>query len=352
MNETYVIHKDNEKEGNTKNCPIVQDLLPLYHDEVCSEESKLMVENHLTKCEVCKKIADELNNVSTEKQLSREAGYVLKRHAQKETRKSALVGGIVAGILMIPLIVCLICNLATGHGLSWFYIVLASLLVTASLTVTPFVASSKEKKFLWTLGLFTVSLLLLFIVIVIYVQGNWFWLVAVPTILGLSVFFAPFVAHIVFKRGVLAKTKGIMVMLWDTLWLYAVIGVCGYYVNTSEYWRISLQITSFCVLIAWIVFLIARYVRFPKVHMPMLVKAGILTLLSGVFIIAINDIVNWIISGSYLCTFTQFHFARWNESTINPNINMIILLVTLTVGLFLLTVGITTKKGEAEKHTT
>ena len=338
MNETYGIDKV------STTCPIVQDLLPLYHDEVCSEESKLMVENHLTKCEVCKKIADELNNVSTEKQLSHEAGYVLKRHAQKETRKSTLVGGIVAGILMIPLIVCLICNLATGHGLSWFYIVLASLLVTASLTVTPFVAISKEKKFLWTLGLFTVSLLLLFMVIVIYVQGNWFWLVAVPTILGLSVFFAPFVAHIVFKKGILSKTKGIMVMLWDTMWLYAVIIVCGIYVNTSEYWRISLQITSFCVLIAWIFFLIARYVKFPKVHIPKLVKAGLLTLLSGVLIMTINDIVNWIIYGTYLCSMAQFDFTVWNDSTINSNVYMIILFTTTTVGLLLMALGLTAKK--------
>ena len=36
-------------------CEIVKDLLPLYHDGVCSEESTAMVEQHLSECESCKK---------------------------------------------------------------------------------------------------------------------------------------------------------------------------------------------------------------------------------------------------------------------------------------------------------
>ena len=36
------------------NCKIVQDLLPLYHDGVCSEESRAAVEEHLAGCESCR----------------------------------------------------------------------------------------------------------------------------------------------------------------------------------------------------------------------------------------------------------------------------------------------------------
>lgn len=36
------------------NCNIVRDLLPLYIDEVCSDESKRMVEEHLNNCGFCK----------------------------------------------------------------------------------------------------------------------------------------------------------------------------------------------------------------------------------------------------------------------------------------------------------
>lgn len=36
------------------NCKIVQDLLPLYHDGVCSEESRAAVEEHLAGCAACR----------------------------------------------------------------------------------------------------------------------------------------------------------------------------------------------------------------------------------------------------------------------------------------------------------
>ena len=35
-------------------CEVIKDLLPLYHDDVCSNESKTIVEEHLKDCESCK----------------------------------------------------------------------------------------------------------------------------------------------------------------------------------------------------------------------------------------------------------------------------------------------------------
>lgn len=35
-------------------CEIIKDLLPLYHDGVCSKDSRTMIEEHLTDCEGCK----------------------------------------------------------------------------------------------------------------------------------------------------------------------------------------------------------------------------------------------------------------------------------------------------------
>ena len=39
-------------------CEIVQDLLPLYEDEVCSEASRTVVEEHLKECVSCRKLLD------------------------------------------------------------------------------------------------------------------------------------------------------------------------------------------------------------------------------------------------------------------------------------------------------
>ncbi|MEW4326972.1 zf-HC2 domain-containing protein [Rossellomorea marisflavi] len=35
-------------------CRVIEDLLPLYHDDVCSEESRTLVEGHLSQCEACR----------------------------------------------------------------------------------------------------------------------------------------------------------------------------------------------------------------------------------------------------------------------------------------------------------
>lgn len=35
-------------------CEVVQDLLPLYHDEVCSKKSRNLVDEHLSECEKCR----------------------------------------------------------------------------------------------------------------------------------------------------------------------------------------------------------------------------------------------------------------------------------------------------------
>jgi len=43
------------------NCDVVKDLLPLYHDGVCSEESMIEIEKHLKECEDCQKYLEEIS---------------------------------------------------------------------------------------------------------------------------------------------------------------------------------------------------------------------------------------------------------------------------------------------------
>lgn len=42
-------------------CNIITDLLPLYHDGVCSEDSREFVAEHLSQCEACRKLAEEID---------------------------------------------------------------------------------------------------------------------------------------------------------------------------------------------------------------------------------------------------------------------------------------------------
>ncbi len=41
-------------------CEVIKDLLPLYYDKVCSEETKVIVEEHLNECENCRNIVEKM----------------------------------------------------------------------------------------------------------------------------------------------------------------------------------------------------------------------------------------------------------------------------------------------------
>lgn len=43
-----------------QDCGVIMDLLPLYHDEVCSEKSRELVEEHLKECEACQKALEAI----------------------------------------------------------------------------------------------------------------------------------------------------------------------------------------------------------------------------------------------------------------------------------------------------
>lgn len=43
---------------NTISCDMAKDLIPLYSEGLCSEESRLAVENHLSECESCRKLLE------------------------------------------------------------------------------------------------------------------------------------------------------------------------------------------------------------------------------------------------------------------------------------------------------
>lgn len=125
-------------------CELIRDLLPLYQDGVCSQSSQKAVEEHLKNCCNCAQMAERLKNYEVDEVLIKEKNNVLTTHEKKERRKTVTIGMITAGVLFVPVIVCLICNLAIGHALNWFFIVLASLILVASITVLPLVAERKN----------------------------------------------------------------------------------------------------------------------------------------------------------------------------------------------------------------
>ena len=173
-----------------KECEVIRDLLPLYADDVCSETSRGLIEEHLQECPECSAVLEKLRTHEIESGLREEKEEVIDRQAKRFRRRSAAVGSVVAGIFMIPVVVCLIVNLTTGAGLSWFFIVLGGLAVAASLVVVPLMMP--ENKLFWTFCAFTASLVLLLGIVCFSTGGNWFFTAASAVLFGLSLIFLPF----------------------------------------------------------------------------------------------------------------------------------------------------------------
>ncbi len=71
----------------SKQCEIVQDLLPLYVDGACSEASSEMIKEHLCSCPSCNEIYQKMKSHTSEEALHREQEGVINRHKNKENQK-------------------------------------------------------------------------------------------------------------------------------------------------------------------------------------------------------------------------------------------------------------------------
>lgn len=324
------------------NCEVIQDLLPLYKDEVCSDESKKIVEEHLKECNECSKLMKKLNNYEVDNILEEEKESVLRTHEKKTVRKTYMVGMVTAGILTIPIIVCLICNLAIGHALDWFFIVLTSILVTASIIVVPFIVD--KKKLLWTILSFTTSLVLLLLTCCVYTKGKWFFVASSACILGISIIFSPYVFKNINLPRKLSNNIGLISLTWDTLWLYILLIMCGIFNNVgSHYWRNSMSIATYLVVLVWIVFCIIRYIRVTP-----LFKTGVIISIIGIWTGIANDVMNLLLStpgynGLGKVDFSQGFYSN-NQDIFNANILCSIIVISVVVGIIFIITSVILKK--------
>lgn len=90
----------------SKNCDMIKDLLPLYADDVCSDESRKAVEEHIKECPDCKAELEKLRqNVTIS---PKNDGEVLKRIKRRLRIEKLAVGVIsvlaVCGALLMGLV--------------------------------------------------------------------------------------------------------------------------------------------------------------------------------------------------------------------------------------------------------
>ncbi len=74
-----------------KNCKVISDLLPLYLDEACSDESKKIVEEHLKECEECRLLAQDMKKSISDKKIpAQNDAQVLKKTAWIINKRAVL----------------------------------------------------------------------------------------------------------------------------------------------------------------------------------------------------------------------------------------------------------------------
>jgi MFS family permease len=349
---------DRRNEKQTADCAVIRDLLPLYQDQVCSEGSRRLVEEHLKSCAACRKIAESLSDTELDRELKQNTSEVLSRQARKEKRRAARAGGIMAGILLIPIIICLICNLAVGHGLNWFFIVLTAMLIVASVTVVPLLTEKARlgKALISLMG----SLILLYLSTSVYVGGNWFFTASAGTVFGLSAVAVPLILKSFLNSygtdetaGSLTDTipcggsrvvqwmrgkTGVLSMLWESLWIYLLMLAAGWMQNPAEraeFLRPALSAVTVFLIIAWAVFLICRYLSLNRWF-----KAATGTWIGGFCFCFMNDIFYLLLDGRWRHSLRFVDFSHpVTEQTINANIYLTGLLIGLAAGGVFLILG-------------
>lgn len=94
------------------NCDVIRDLLPLYHDGVCSEESRALVEAHLNACPGCSAILQELRGeIDLPHEEPNDSAVLRKLH---KNVKRAWIRGAAAVLALVML------ALAGRYG--WWYV--------------------------------------------------------------------------------------------------------------------------------------------------------------------------------------------------------------------------------------
>jgi len=239
---------------------------------------------------------------------------------------------ILSFIYILSLIVCFICNIATSHGLSWFFIVLTSEMVAMSLTLVPVLIS--EKKGLGTLGAFIISLSLLLITCNLYTGGAWFFIAFFSVMLGITLVFLPFVLHDIWLPGYWKDKKTLIYFLIETLLLIILLFICNFYSGGGWFLKTALPITLFSLIIPWGMMIIIRYFKINKFYKA----AGCLVLLS-MFEYSVEGVINRILKEGAYDIGIRFNFLDWSEDAIDGNIRMIILILLLILTVIFTSLG-------------
>lgn len=129
------------------NCEIIKDLIPLYIDRCCSEESANEVEKHLKECENCKSIFDMMNSENLKE---KNESFEIKKLSKINERKSSVLQSVLLFISFIVMAVGVTLEaktpLGTENGFWAFTLIIPATGFLLSLANWFFIRIYKNKK--------------------------------------------------------------------------------------------------------------------------------------------------------------------------------------------------------------
>ncbi len=225
----------------------------------------------------------------------------------------------------VALVVCFICNLAVNHTLSWFFIVLSSLVCAYSFipTVTSFF---KTKKFLAFTATTYLSIVLLLFTCAVYTNGmSWLLTACIGVLMGYVLIFLPIL---------LSKSK---LSLYRFIISFAVVFVLTILL------LLNVNIWNPFSLVPAI--LMATYAFLPFIFCPVVcvfnfdgfLKTGICTLFTTV-VYYFTSYMAGLLFGTNENHY-QVDFSNW-EQCINGNVHLIFLIFFSLSGMIFVVTGI------------
>lgn len=314
-------------------CEIVQDLLPLYYDEACSSVSGDLVKQHLSACEKCRKFYEELKDSTIDSIIKKESAGVLERHAKIERNAAYKAGIVIALLLMLPVLITFLVAVGSGGGFGVFSVVVASMLLVGALSVVPL--TSRQNKLVKSILFSVLALLMIFFFVDRMNGGGAFILWSIPTIFGLSIVLFPVIIRNITLPAALIDKKALLMMIWDTMWLFLTIFEVCNYSGDPEGMRTGFVVAIVVMLGVWLVFLVVRYVAANR-----WIKAGIIISIICIWTAFANDVCMYFIEHKKQLTILSANFFAWsNDTCLNANVHVLTLIFGGITSVLLIIAG-------------
>lgn len=324
-------------------CAVVQDLLPLYIDNVCSDESRKIVEEHLRTCDKCSRMFKEMTADREVGILKEKKDSVLKHHEQRERSRAWKIGMIIAGILVAVVLLTTLITAMSGGNILTVLVIASSMLLIGGMIAVPFIAQKGRV----AKAILTSMIGLLFIIFFVdqISGGGHFLLYSIPTVWGLSLFLVPVVLSSMELPLALTDKKGLISMVWDTVFAFLTVIVISSYDNWNGL-RPGLFGIGYCLAAAWAIFLTARYLPVNR-----LIKTGLIFLLTGIFTAFANNVIETAVTGQFTgFWFKDIGFTHPDPTSVNADFSLIVLITGCAVGTIFIIAGIISDRKRKSLH--